>query len=166
MIFNPADLVCPALFKQRAHIAGQWVEADGGAIVTVRDPAGGAIIGTVPDCGGAETERAIDAAAKALPSWRARTADERAHILERWHALVLEHVNDLARIMTGEQGKPLAEAKGEIRYAATFIKCSPRKAVGSADTTFRHRPRTAESSFARRPWECARRLRLGTFRRP
>jgi len=122
MIFNPADLVCPALFKQRAHIAGQWVEADGGAIVTVRDPAGGAIIGTVPDCGGAETERAIDAAAKALPSWRARTADERAHILERWHALVLEHVNDLARIMTGEQGKPLAEAKGEIRYAATFIK--------------------------------------------
>lgn len=122
MIFNSADLACPALFIQRAQIAGEWIEAVSGETVPVTDPASGMVIGTVPNCGGAETQRAIAAAASALPAWRIRTAEERARILERWHALVLEHVNDLARIMTAEQGKPLAEAAGEIRYAATFIK--------------------------------------------
>ncbi len=112
----------PDLFRQSAFIGGAWAEAASGATIPVDDPATGAIIGTVPDCGEADTAQAIAAAEAAFGPWRAMTAGERAAILERWHALVLEHVPDLGRIMTAEQGKPLAEAEGEIRYAATFIK--------------------------------------------
>lgn len=112
----------PALFVERAYIGGAWVGATSGATVPVDNPATGAIIGTVPDCGEADTQAAIDAAEAAFPAWRARTAADRAAVLERWHALVLENVADLGRIMTAEQGKPVAEAEGEIRYAASFIK--------------------------------------------
>jgi succinate-semialdehyde dehydrogenase/glutarate-semialdehyde dehydrogenase len=112
----------PDLFRQSAFIGGAWVAAASGSTIAVDDPATGAIIGTVPDCGEAETAQAIAAANAAFGPWRAMTAGERAAILERWHALVLDHVPDLGRIMTAEQGKPLAEAEGEIRYAATFIK--------------------------------------------
>lgn len=112
----------PTLFIERAYIGGQWVNAASGATVPVDNPATGAIIGTVPDCGEADTKIAIAAAEAAFPAWKARTAGERAILLERWHALVLASVADLARIMTAEQGKPLAEAEGEIRYAASFIK--------------------------------------------
>ena len=112
----------PALFVERAYIGGAWVGAASGATVPVDNPATGAIIGTVPDCGEADTQAAIDAAEAAFPAWRARTAADRAAVLERWHALVLENVADLGRIMTAEQGKPVAEAEGEIRYAASFIK--------------------------------------------
>ncbi|MDE0947818.1 MAG: NAD-dependent succinate-semialdehyde dehydrogenase, partial [Sphingobium sp.] len=112
----------PALFVERAYIGGAWVGAASGATVPVDNPATGAIIGTVPDCGEADTQAAIDAAEAAFPAWRARTAADRAAMLERWHALVLENVADLGRIMTAEQGKPVAEAEGEIRYAASFIK--------------------------------------------
>ncbi|WP_022683523.1 NAD-dependent succinate-semialdehyde dehydrogenase [Sphingobium bisphenolivorans] len=122
MILSASDLVDPALLIERAQIAGEWVAAQSGATLIVTDPASGKTIGTVPDCGAADTRRAIDAAAAALPAWRARTAGERAAIIERWHDLVLANVDDLARIMTAEQGKPLDEAAGEIRYAATFIK--------------------------------------------
>lgn len=112
----------PALFVERAYIGGAWVGAASGATVLVDNPATGAIIGTVPDCGEADTQAAIDAAEAAFPAWKARTAADRAAVLERWHALVLENVADLGRIMTAEQGKPVAEAEGEIRYAASFIK--------------------------------------------
>lgn len=111
-----------ALFVERAYIGGAWVGAASGATVPVDNPATGAIIGTVPDCGEADTQAAIDAAEAAFPAWKARTAGDRAAMLERWHALVLENVADLGRIMTAEQGKPVAEAEGEIRYAASFIK--------------------------------------------
>ncbi|OHD00337.1 MAG: succinate-semialdehyde dehydrogenase (NADP(+)) [Sphingomonadales bacterium RIFCSPLOWO2_12_FULL_63_15] len=112
----------PALFVERAYIGGAWVGAASGATVPVDNPATGAIIGTVPDCSEADTQAAIDAAEAAFPAWKARTAADRAAMLERWHALVLENVADLGRIMTAEQGKPVAEAEGEIRYAASFIK--------------------------------------------
>ena len=110
------------LLRQASLIGGNWVQAAGRASLTVTDPATGVVVGEVPDCTAADTEAAIEAANAAWPEWRARTAHERAAIIERWHALVLENSDDLARIMTAEQGKPLAEAQGEIRYAATFIK--------------------------------------------
>ena len=112
----------PSLFVERAFIAGQWLEAASGATLAVDDPATGAVLGVIPDCDGADTRMAIEAAAAAFGPWRARPAGERSAILERWHALVLENAADLAQIMTAEQGKPLAEAEGEIRYGASFIK--------------------------------------------
>ncbi|MFZ6049964.1 NADP-dependent succinate-semialdehyde dehydrogenase [Pseudomonas sp. CR3202] len=110
------------LFRQQAFIAGAWCDADDSRTVDVTDPASGELLGQVPNMGGAETLRAIEAADSALPAWRARTAKERAQILRRWFELMLEHEDDLARLMTLEQGKPLAEAVGEIRYAASFIE--------------------------------------------
>jgi succinate-semialdehyde dehydrogenase/glutarate-semialdehyde dehydrogenase len=116
------DLDDPDLLVEAAFIGGRWVAGASGRTLRVEDPATGAVIGAIPDCDGGDTRAAIEAAAAALGPWRGRTAGERAAVLERWHDLVLEHVADLARIMTAEQGKPLAEAEGEIRYAATFIK--------------------------------------------
>ncbi|PTQ12702.1 succinate-semialdehyde dehydrogenase (NADP(+)) [Sphingomonas oleivorans] len=116
------DLADPALFIERAFIGGRWTEASSGATIDVTDPATGARIGAVPAGDAADARAAIDAAAEALGPWRARPAGERAAILERWHDLILANVADLGRIMTAEQGKPLAEAEGEIRYAATFVK--------------------------------------------
>jgi len=116
------ELADTSLFSQQAWIAGEWRAAASGAVLAVDDPATGAILGTVPDCGEADTLAAIAAAEAAWPAWRARTAGSRTALLERWHALVLENLPDLARIMTAEQGKPRAEAEGEIRYAASFIK--------------------------------------------
>jgi succinate-semialdehyde dehydrogenase / glutarate-semialdehyde dehydrogenase len=111
-----------ALFVERALIGGTWCDAGSGARLEVTDPATGAVLGTIPACDAADTEAAIDAAARAFVGWRRTTADARAEILERWHALMLAASADLARIMTAEQGKPLAEAAGEIRYAASFVK--------------------------------------------
>ena len=102
------------LFRQQAFIDGAWVDADNGQTIKVNNPATGEILGTVPKMGAAETRRAIDAADKALPAWRALTAKERANKLRRWFELIIENQDDLARLMTLEQGKPLAEAKGEI----------------------------------------------------
>ncbi len=112
----------PKLFIERMLIDGVWRDAGNGATIDVTDPATGARIGRVPDATAADTEDAIRAAEKALEPWRRRTAGERAELVERWHSLILTHVKDLATIMTAEQGKPLAEAEGEIRYAATFVK--------------------------------------------
>lgn len=112
----------PALFVQHAYIGGEWVGARSGATLDVDNPATGAVIGTIPDCGEGDTQAAVDAAQAAWPAWRAKTAGERAALLERWYALTIEHLSDLGRIMTAEQGKPIAEAEGEIRYAASFIK--------------------------------------------
>ncbi|MDD2137623.1 NADP-dependent succinate-semialdehyde dehydrogenase [Pseudomonas kurunegalensis] len=110
------------LFRQQAYINGEWLDADNGQTIKVTNPATGEVIGTVPKMGTAETRRAIEAADKALPAWRALTAKERSAKLRRWFELMIEHQDDLARLMTTEQGKPLAEAKGEIAYAASFIE--------------------------------------------
>ena len=110
------------LFRQQAFIDGAWVDADNGQTIKVNNPATGEIIGTVPKMGAAETRRAIEAADKALPAWRALTAKERANKLRRWFELLIENQDDLGRLMTLEQGKPLTEAKGEIVYAASFIE--------------------------------------------
>jgi len=111
-----------SLFRQQACIDGQWVDADSGATQAVHNPADGSLLGQVPRMGATETRRAIAAAERALPSWRALTAAARAALLRRWFDLILQHQDDLARLMTLEQGKPLAEARGEIAYAASFIE--------------------------------------------
>ncbi len=109
------------LVRRQAYIGGDWVDADSGLALAVSDPANGEIIAQVPNMGAAETRRAIELAEAAWPAWRSMTAAERGLRLRRWHGLLLEHQEDLARIMTAEQGKPLAEARGEIAYAASFI---------------------------------------------
>lgn len=110
------------LFRQQAYIAGVWSDADNEQHIVVNNPATGQTLGHVPKMGVAETRRAIEAAERALPAWRALTAKERSIILRRWFDLILANQDDLARLMTLEQGKPLAEAKGEIAYAASFIE--------------------------------------------
>jgi succinate-semialdehyde dehydrogenase / glutarate-semialdehyde dehydrogenase len=112
----------PTLLKTHAFIAGEWQGADDDATFEVRNPATGETIATVPRMGTAETRRAIDTANAAWPAWRATTAKHRATILRKWHDLMLENADDLAKILTNEQGKPLAEAKGEIQYAASFLE--------------------------------------------
>jgi succinate-semialdehyde dehydrogenase/glutarate-semialdehyde dehydrogenase len=115
-------LADPALLRDRLWIGGQWVAADAGATRPVRNPASGATLAEVPLAGAAETRRAIAAAAAALPAWAARPAKERAAVLRRLFDLMLAHQDDLARLMTAEQGKPLAEARGEIAYSAGFFE--------------------------------------------
>lgn len=115
-----AALKDPSLLKLDALINGEWVA--GSSRFDVTDPATGATLASVPRLGTAETEAAIAAANAAWPAWRAKTAKERAAILMKWHALMIENADDLARIMTAEQGKPLAEARGEVVYGASFIE--------------------------------------------
>lgn len=110
------------LFRQQALIDGRWRDAAAGEVISVTNPANGEKLGSVPKMGADETREAIEAANRALPAWRALTAKERANILRRWFNLIVEHQDDLARMMTQEQGKPLTEAKGEINYAASFIE--------------------------------------------
>ena len=110
------------LFRQQAYINGAWVDADGGATFPVFNPADQSRLGAAPKMGRPETRRAIEAADAALPAWRALTAKERAATLRKWNDLILENKEDLARIMTAEQGKPLAEARGEIVYGASFVE--------------------------------------------
>ena len=112
----------PTLLRQANCIDGRWVQADAGATLAVRNPATGDVVGEVPAMGAAETRRAIDAAKRALPAWRRMLARERAVILRALFDLMNDHLEDLAVIMTAEQGKPLAESRGEIRYAASFIE--------------------------------------------
>ncbi|SUA63096.1 Succinate-semialdehyde dehydrogenase [NADP(+)] GabD [Oligella urethralis] len=116
------DLSRKDLFKQQAYIDGQWVDADSGETLEVTNPATGEVLGTVPKMGQAETRRAIEAAERAQKQWRAKSAKERALVLRKWFDLVMQHQDDLARIMTLEQGKPLAEAKGEIAYGAAYLE--------------------------------------------
>jgi succinate-semialdehyde dehydrogenase/glutarate-semialdehyde dehydrogenase len=111
-----------SLFRQQAYVAGVWTDADNEQRLNVNNPATGEILGQVPKMGAAETRRAIEAAEQALPAWRALTAKDRATILRRWFDLIMANQDDLACLMTLEQGKPLTEAKGEIAYAASFIE--------------------------------------------
>ncbi|RVU35240.1 NAD-dependent succinate-semialdehyde dehydrogenase [Hwanghaeella grinnelliae] len=110
------------LLRQQALIGGVWQDAASGNTIGVIDPANQSIIGTVPDMGGSETRAAIEAAQTAFKSWKARTNAERAEILERWHDLIIVNLEDLALLLTLEQGKPLVESRGEIRYGASFVK--------------------------------------------
>jgi succinate-semialdehyde dehydrogenase/glutarate-semialdehyde dehydrogenase len=116
------NLKDPSLLRQQAYIDGEWCGASDGATVEVHNPATGEKIGTVPHMGAGETRRAIDAASAAWPAWRKKSAKERAAILRKWSDLMLENLEDLALLMTVEQGKPLAESKGEIGYAASFFE--------------------------------------------
>ncbi|TXH34149.1 MAG: NADP-dependent succinate-semialdehyde dehydrogenase [Rhodospirillaceae bacterium] len=121
-----ADVALPIkdkdLFRQQCYINGQWVDADSGKAIDVTNPATGEVLGTIPNMGAAETRRAIEAANAAWGAWRKKTAKERSVILRKWFNLMMENQDDLATIMTAEQGKPLAEAKGEVSYAASFIE--------------------------------------------
>ncbi|WP_282609485.1 NADP-dependent succinate-semialdehyde dehydrogenase [Pelagibius sp. Alg239-R121] len=112
----------PSLLRQQCYIDGKWLDADSGDTVEVTNPANGDVIATIPRMGADETRAAIDAANRAWPAWRALTAKERATILRKWFNLVIENADDLALLMTSEQGKPLAEAKGEVVYGASFIE--------------------------------------------
>lgn len=110
------------LFRQQARINGKWVDADSGATTKIYNPSNGELLGEVPNMGQAETRRAIAQAEAAMPAWQALTAKERGNRLRKWFDLMMENQEDLGRIMTLEQGKPLPEAKGEIAYAASFVE--------------------------------------------
>ncbi|MEX2334518.1 MAG: NAD-dependent succinate-semialdehyde dehydrogenase [Pseudohongiella sp.] len=112
----------PRLFRQACYVGGQWLAADSGRTLDVDNPANGEIIGQVPDFNAEDTTAAIDAAQSGFEQWRQLTANERSESLYRWYELMLSHQDDLAALMTLEQGKPLTEAKGEVQYAAAFIK--------------------------------------------
>jgi succinate-semialdehyde dehydrogenase/glutarate-semialdehyde dehydrogenase len=115
-------LIDPSLLRNQAYVDGAWVSADSGATFPVTDPADGRVIAHVPDMDATETRRAIEAADAAWPAWRAKLAAERAAVLRRWFDLILANADDLAVILTAEMGKPLAEARGEIRYGAAFVE--------------------------------------------
>ncbi|HUY84424.1 MAG TPA: NADP-dependent succinate-semialdehyde dehydrogenase [Steroidobacteraceae bacterium] len=110
------------LLRQTCYVDGRWLSAAGGATLPVHNPATGETLGAIPNMGAAETRTAIEAAAHAFPAWAARTAKDRAVVLRRWYELIIANVDDLAVLMTAEQGKPLAESKGEVAYAASFIE--------------------------------------------
>ena len=115
-------LTDPKLFRQSCYVDGAWVNARGGATINVDNPATAEIIGTVPKFGGAETRDAVEAANRAFPEWRKKTAKERAAVLRRWFELMLANTEDLAKLMTTEQGKPLVESRGEVAYAGAFLE--------------------------------------------
>ncbi|MGY9006231.1 MAG: aldehyde dehydrogenase family protein, partial [Alphaproteobacteria bacterium] len=111
-----------SLFRQKCYVDGQWIDADDGKTFAVNNPANNRKLGTVPSLGQKQTRAAIKAANAAWPAWRAKTAKERGAILHKWYKLMIDNADDLATIMTLEQGKPLAEAKGEVVYASSFIE--------------------------------------------
>ena len=134
-------LLEPALLRSQAFVGGRWIDADSGATFRVLDPATGEVLARVPRLGVAETRRAVEAAAAAQSGWRARTARERGQILRRMAELCLENEADLAMLITREEGKPLAEARGEVAYAASFLEWfaeEGRRVYG--DTIPAHRP--------------------------
>ena len=116
------ELKDPKLFREQCYLGGAWVGADSGRQLKVSNPATGEVIGSVPEMGAAEARRAVEAADKAWPAWRAKTAKERAVLLRKWFDLMMANQDDLGLLLTTEQGKPLAEAKGEIAYGASFIE--------------------------------------------
>ncbi|MBL6927820.1 MAG: NAD-dependent succinate-semialdehyde dehydrogenase [Rhodospirillales bacterium] len=131
----------PGLFRTQCFIDGQWIDADSGDTVAVNNPADGSIIGAVPKMGVGETRRAIEAANASWPAWRAKTAKERSVILRRWYDLILQNADDLAVLMTTEQGKPLSEAHGEVVFGASFVEWfaeEGRRVYG--DTIPQHQP--------------------------
>ncbi len=133
------ELRDPQLFRQAAYVDGKWIEKD--KTIDVDNPATGEVLGTVPQLDAADTRRAIEAAERAFPAWRAKTAKERANVLRRWFDLMMANQDDLARLMTLEQGKPLAESKGETAYAASFLEWFGEEAKRVyGDTIPQHQP--------------------------
>jgi len=135
----------PKLFREQCYVGGAWTAADGGKNFAVRNPATGAQLGTVPDMGAAETKQAIAAAEAALPAWRAKTGKERSAILRKWNDLILANVDDLALILTSEQGKPLAESKGEVTIGAAYVEWFAEEAKRIYGDTIPTPGRTAAS---------------------
>ena len=134
------DIKDQTLLRQQGFIDGAWHGAADGSVVVIRDPADGSVVGEVPVMGAAETRQAIEAAARALPAWAKRTAKDRAAVLRRFAELMIANTDDLAVIMVREQGKPLAEAKGEIAYAASFLEWfaeEGKRVYGELIPTFR-----------------------------
>ena len=119
---EPLQLDHPGLLREQSYIDGAWVDAPDGACFEVTNPADGAVVARVPEMGVDGARRAIEAAHAAWPEWRSKTAKERAAVLRRWFDLMVQHKDDLAAIMTAEQGKPLAESAGEVMYGASFIE--------------------------------------------
>ena len=129
------------LFRQAGYIDGTWIEKGSQGSISVDNPATGAVIGTVPRLGAAETRRAIEAASRAFPAWRKKTAKERAVVMRRWFDLMIANQEDLARLMTLEQGKPLGESRGEVAYAAAFLEWFGEEAKRIyGDTIPQHQP--------------------------
>ena len=129
------------LLRQQCYIDGAWTGADSGKTIAVKNPANGATLGTIPNMGTKETRRAVEAAERAWPAWRSKTGKERAAMLRRWHDLVMANQDDLAVIMTMEQGKPLAESRGEVVYGAAFIEWFAEEAKRIyGDTIPQHQP--------------------------
>jgi succinate-semialdehyde dehydrogenase/glutarate-semialdehyde dehydrogenase len=148
----------PRLIKQACYIDGAWVTASSGAVLEVDNPATGEVIGTVPAMDADETRHAIDAAARAFPDWSRKTAKERAAVMRRWFDLMMANQEDLARLMTTEQGKPLAESRGEVGYAAAFLEWfgeEAKRVYGGATSA-------SSSSSSRSAWSHA--SRRGTSR--
>ena len=139
--FEGLGLADGDLLRSQAYVNGEWIDADSGETKAVTNPATGAQVGEVPVLGVAETRRAIEAADAALPAWRSLIAKERAGVLRRFHDLMMENQDDLAIILTSEQGKPLAEARGEIAYAAAFLEWFAEEAKRVyGDTIPQHQP--------------------------
>jgi NAD-dependent aldehyde dehydrogenases len=160
------DLKDPSLLQDACLIGGQWVGAETGETFPVHNPASGARLGTVPNMGATETRQAIEAAQAALAGWRAAPAKERSAILRRWNDLILEHKDDLAALMTAEQGKPLAESKGEIMYGAALVEWFAEEAKRIyGDTIPSPFPRPASSCSGSR-WGSVPPSRPGTSRSP
>jgi succinate-semialdehyde dehydrogenase/glutarate-semialdehyde dehydrogenase len=129
------------LFRQACYIDGVWVDKAPKGVISVDNPATGGVIGTVPRMGAPETRQAIDAAARAFPSWRKKTAKERAAVMRRWFDLMMANQEDLARLMTLEQGKPISESRGEVAYAAAFLEWFGEEAKRVyGDTIPQHQP--------------------------
>src|SRR6266852_3710682 len=136
-----AELKDAHLFREACYLDGNWVQANSGKTINVDNPATGEIIGKVPKLGGTETRQAIEAANRAFPAWSKKTAKERAAILRRWFDLMMANQEDLARLMTIEQGKPLSESKGEVAYAASFLEWFGEEAKRVyGDTIPQHQP--------------------------
>ncbi len=131
---NPLKLKDPTLLRQQIYVDGQWIDAEDGRTRPVTNPATGGQIGTVPYAGAAETRRAIEAANRAFPAWAKKLAKERSAILRKWFDLIMANQDDLAIIMTAEQGKPLAEARARSPMPPRSSSGSPRKASASTAT--------------------------------
>jgi succinate-semialdehyde dehydrogenase/glutarate-semialdehyde dehydrogenase len=152
------------LLRSTAFLGGKWIAADGGASIAVRDPADGSPLAEVADCGAAETRRAIAAAEAALPAWRGQTAKQRAQLLQRWFSLINQNADDLAQLITAEGGKPLAEARGEVAYGASFVEWFAEEGKRTYGETIPATAPTSAWSSSSRPSASARRSRHGTSR--
>jgi len=143
------------LYRQQCYVDGQWVDADDKSTIAVYNPADGQQIGTVPGMGAAETRRAIETAHAAWPAWRAKTAKERAALLRKWFDLMMANQEDLAVLMTVEQGKPLTESRGEIAYGASFIEWFAEEGKRFSGDPIPARAAARASSCSSSPSACA-----------